>query len=80
MQIPDQGFAEDMLLRLNYYRFSGYAYTSRCFRTGSAPTSSSPGTSLEAVVRLYEFDTQLRALLFRYIEPVEIAFRAAVCL
>ncbi len=79
MQIPDQGFAEDTLLRLNYYRFSGYALHFEVFRNRERTHQFKRGTTFDQVVRLYEFDTRLRALLFRYIEPIEVAFRAALC-
>lgn len=79
MEIPDQGFAEDTLLRLNYYRFSGYALHYEVFENRQRTHQFKPGTTFGQVVELYEFDTRLRTLLFRYIEPVEVAFRAAVC-
>lgn len=79
MEIRDGGLAEDTLLRTNYYRFSGYALHFEEFANKERTHRFKPGTTFEAVIRLYEFDTQLRALLFRYIEPLEVAFRAAIC-
>ncbi len=79
MQISDQKAAEDTLLWLNYYRFSGYALHFEIFKNRKRTHTFKPGTTFEQVVELYEFDTRLRALLFRYIEPVEVAFRATVC-
>lgn len=77
--IPDPQAAEVVLLRLNYYRFSGYALHYEIHRNGERTHQFQPGTTFEQVVRLYAFNTELRALLFRYLEPVEIAFRTAVC-
>ena len=79
MQIPDPGFAKDTLLRLNYYRFSGYALHFEAFKNRQRTHTFRMGTTFDQVVELYQFDTRLRTLLFRYIEPVEIAFRSVVC-
>ncbi len=79
MCVPDGKRAEGVLLRLNYYRFTGYALHFEEFVNGQRTHQFKPGTDFDAVVNLYEFDTRLRALLFRYIEPVEVAFRAVLC-
>jgi abortive infection bacteriophage resistance protein len=67
------------LLRLNYYRFSGYALHFESFVNRQRTHAFAPGTSFDQVVALYQFDAQARSLLFRYIQVVEIAFRSAVC-
>ncbi|MHB1294222.1 MAG: Abi family protein [Anaerolineae bacterium] len=79
MQIPRAEYAQEMLLRLNYYRFSGYALHYEVFEHGQRTHHFHEGTTFDQVVDLYEFDTRLRALLFSYLEPVEIAFRSALC-
>ena len=79
MQVTDQKRAESVLLRLNYYRFTGYALHFEAFVDGQRTHQFRSGTDFDAVVSLYEFDTRLRWLLFRYIEPVEVAFRAVLC-
>ncbi|MBW7863380.1 MAG: Abi family protein [Candidatus Hydrogenedentes bacterium] len=79
MQVDDDLAAENVLLRLNYYRFSGYALHFEIFQDGQRTHNFKPGTLFDDVVNLYEFDTRLRALLFCYIEPVEVAFRAVLC-
>ncbi len=79
MVIPDQEFAESTLLRINYYRLSGYGLHYEVFEGGERTHKFRPGTTFDQVVALYEFDSRLRALLFRYIEPVEVAFRTALC-
>ena len=58
---------------------SGYALHFEEFENRRRKHSFKPETTFEQVIRLYEFDTALRSLLFRYIEAVEIAFRAAIC-
>jgi abortive infection bacteriophage resistance protein len=79
MQISDQNVAEQFLLHLNYYRFSGYALHFEIFKDRRRTHHFKSSTSFSKVIELYEFDSQLRALLFQYIEPVEVAFRATIC-
>jgi len=79
MLIADEKAAENALLHLNYYRFSGYALHYELFSGGQRTHQFAAGTRIEDVLYLYDFDSRLRALLFRFIEPVEVAFRAAVC-
>lgn len=76
--VPDVALARETLLRLNYYRFSGYALHFEIFKDRERTHQFKPGTNFADVLALYDFDTQLRALLFRYIEPIEVAFRTAV--
>ena len=65
MIISDRSTAEEALLRLNYYRFSGYALHFEIFKDRQRTHQFKPGTTFDAVLQLYEFDTRLRALLFR---------------
>jgi len=58
------------LAQVNYYRLSTYLYT---YRDGS--DAFVPGTHLDRVLRLYEFDHALRMLLLDAIEGVEILVR-----
>jgi len=75
MTISDKDFARQTLSTIGYYRFTGYAYS---FRDTSDNSSYLDGTSFEQVMSLYEFDRELRHVLFRYIERIEVAFRARV--
>lgn len=59
-----------VLGQINYYRLSTYLYT---YRDGS--DAFVPGTRLEHIIRLYEFDHTLRMLLLDAIEGVEILVR-----
>ncbi len=79
MQVVDEPMAANVLLQVNYYRFSGYALHFEVFQNGQRTHQFKPGTRFEDVVNLYEFDTRLRVLLFQYIEPVEVGFRAILC-
>lgn len=79
MKISDKRNAEQFLLRLNYYRFSGYALHFEIFKDRKRTHQFKSDCTFEEVVELYEFDSQLRALLFHYIELIEVAFRAIIC-
>jgi abortive infection bacteriophage resistance protein len=72
--ITDIGEAERALARLSYYRLSAYFLS---FQTPGDPSHSfRPGTTLAETLRLYEFDEELRHLVFRATGTVEIALRA----
>lgn len=80
MQVPDRDFAENYLLRNNYYRFCGYGLHFEVLaENGSRTDTFQSDVSFEDVVLLCEFDSELRRLLFGFIEPLEIAFRTALC-
>ena len=79
MQVSDTLAAQDALLRLNYYRFCGYALFLEIFEEGQRVDQFQEGTMFEQVLYLCRFDADLRALMLRYLEPIEIAFRSAVC-
>lgn len=75
MAIPDYALAENILNRVSYYRFSGYALQ---FRTSPSDSNYMAGTNFETVHKIYKFDAELRSLLRSYIERVEIYFRMQV--
>lgn len=75
MDMDDKKQAIKQLSTIGYYRFTGYAYP---FRNKTDNSSFEPGTSFNNVISIYEFDRQLRSLLFNYIERIEIAFRAQI--
>lgn len=71
--VPD---AERLLKSVGYYRLSGYLYpflaspkTAHVFKQGS---------TLGNAVKLYEFDRELRQLVFDQIERIEVAVRSAI--
>ncbi|GCE76879.1 Abi family protein [Cellulomonas biazotea] len=79
----DRGFALDALERIGYYRLSAYWYPYRIPDTSASAALGSPvrsdrvrpGTTLEQVVSLYDFDRRLKLLLMDAIERVEVAVR-----
>jgi abortive infection bacteriophage resistance protein len=77
MHIADREAAAEVLRRVNYYRLCGYWYP---FRRQAGPGRRDddfyPGTRLDDVVALYEFDARLRAATFSVLAPVELAVRA----
>lgn len=69
--IADKEKLISVLSQVNYYRLSTYLYT---FRDTS--DYYLPGTNLEHILRIYEFDHELRILLLDIIEGVEILIRS----
>lgn len=69
--IADRDKLITVLSQINYYRLSTYLYTFR-----DASDCYIPGTSLEKILRIYEFDHDLRILLLDIIEGVEILVRS----
>jgi abortive infection bacteriophage resistance protein len=77
--VANQPVAIQALNSIGYYRLSGYLYP---FRTRDASgvvlDTYFPGSTLEEVIQLYEFDRQLRLLLLDAIERIEVAVRTQV--
>lgn len=77
MVIDDRDEAIATLRRVNYYRLSGYWYPFREFLAdGSRGDSFFPGTQFGDVVKLYDFDANLRAATFSVLTHVELAIRS----
>ena len=81
MHIGDEANAVAALERFGYYRLSGYFYPLR--RTKPAGQSGRldafvEGASLELVVRLADFDKQLRLLALYALETIEVSVRVSV--
>lgn len=79
MIIDDLASARDFLNAVSYYRFSGYALHFEYFKDGERTHKFKPNTIFSNVVKLYNFDSALRTMLFSFIEHIEIAFRTALC-
>jgi abortive infection bacteriophage resistance protein len=80
MTIKNLRSAEQYLGIINYYRFVGYGLPfEEIDATGVRLDHYKPGTRFEDVVTIYNFDSQLRLLLWQALEKVEITFRTAVC-
>lgn len=76
MDVGDRDQAARVLQRINYYRLSGYWYPFRQQSSTGRGDDFYPGTRLDDVVALYEFDARLRAATFSVLAPIELAFRA----
>ncbi len=73
--VDDKDFAIEILSNINYYRLInayGLEYIDKNTDTYIE------GTTFEKIFTIYEFDRQLRQLLFGYIEQAEITLRTAV--
>ncbi|MDR1558806.1 MAG: Abi family protein [Clostridiales bacterium] len=69
--VSDDGFCEEVLSRISYYRLSAYFLTYR-----AKDGKYKPGTTFETVYRLYEFDRKLQGLLFSVLAELEVYLRA----
>lgn len=72
--ISSDADAEKFLERVNYYRLAGYLLP---FEANHADHTLRPGTCLDDVIQLYNFDEGLRVLVFEAISHLEIAMRTA---
>ena len=68
MIIRDREKAKDILKRVNYYRFTGYALQ---FRQDPSGSDYIVGTTFETVYHLYKVDEILRDTFRRYIEKAD---------
>ena len=66
LTIQDEKRAADFLYKNNYYRISGYSLTLRNH------DRFSPTATFQNIIDIYEFDQQLRHILLKYIEIIEI--------
>ncbi|AEJ39088.1 Abi family protein [Sulfobacillus acidophilus TPY] len=66
--------AIDALRHINYYRLSGYMLPFK----QSKENVYDEGTSLERILRIYDFDHRLRNLLLSLLEHIEISARTSI--
>ena len=76
MDVGDPQAAAGQLRRVNYYRLSGYWYPFRRIEGGTRVDEFAPGTTLTDIIKLYDFDTNLRTMTFASLSPVELTMRA----
>jgi abortive infection bacteriophage resistance protein len=76
MDVGDHESAIAKLGDISYYRLSGYWYPFRVLEQSMRQDRFYPGTSMSDVVKLYDFDTSLRAMTFAALSPVELTVRA----
>ena len=69
--ITDESFCINVLTQINYYRLTAYFLPFR-----KTDGNYLPGTDFNTIYQIYEFDRNLRNLLFIAIEEVEIFLRA----
>ena len=72
MIITDREKAKDILKKVNYYRFTGYALQ---FRQDPSGSDYIAGTTFETVYHLYKVDEILRDIFRWYIEKAEVYYR-----
>lgn len=68
--VEDKSECESFLKGVNYYRFSAYLLPFK-----NSDDTYKEGTLFCKVRRIYEFDTELRSLIFRLIEVIELYLR-----
>ncbi|MBN2693299.1 Abi family protein [bacterium] len=73
LKIPDEEFAQKELSRISYYRLSAYFYP--FFKNKD---EFKDNASFENVINLYYFDTNLRDIIFKYLEIIEIYMRTKI--
>lgn len=73
--ISDRTKAIDILKKVNYYRFTGYALQ---FRQNPSCSDYIKGTAFETIYHLYKVDEILRDTFRRYIEKAEIYYRTQI--
>ena len=73
--ISDETFALEVLSKINYYRYSGYALQ---FRKEPDNSDLIDGITFEQVYKIYLFDEALRNACRKYLEKVEIYYKTQI--
>lgn len=73
MVVEDETEAASILQRINYYRFSGYAFLFQ-----KPNNHYQKGTSFRKIIRIMEFDTALRQIFMSFLEYIEIYARTKI--
>lgn len=71
MEFADQADVEKALKSVGYYRLRGYSF----HLYDNATKKYIPGTKFEDILKLYQFDQELSALIFTMISKIEVALR-----
>lgn len=71
MEFVDQANVEKALKSVGYYRLRGYSF----HLYDNATKKYIPGTKFEDILKLYQFDQELSALIFAMISKIEVALR-----
>ena len=70
LSIPNREQAAEFLLQNNYYRVSGYSLTLR------RHDEFSKNATFQNIIDIYEFDHELRNVLLKYIENIEVTIKS----
>lgn len=73
--ISDEKSALEVLSKINYYRFTGYALQ---FRKEPDNSDLKEGVTFESIFRIYLFDESLRHVCRKYLEKVEIYYKTQI--
>ena len=73
--IADESSAKQVLSEISYFRFVAYL---RPMEANKETHQFKPQSTFENALSLYEFDTELRILIFEAIQKIEIALRAKI--
>jgi abortive infection bacteriophage resistance protein len=73
LSIEDENQAMFVLSHVNYYRLTSYWIP---FQTNVTSHSFKTGTAFSQIIELYDFDKELRLLIFEAIEKIEVSIRA----
>ena len=76
LTITDISFAENKLQHISYYRLRAYTYPFQDNANPDHPFIHS--VSFEKIISFYEFDRDLRLLVFDAIERIEVALRSLI--
>lgn len=76
LTIPNTAKAEKVLTYISYNRLSNYWYP--MLKTPKEEELFKEGSSFETIFKLYQFDSELRAITFQAIEQIEIAIRTQI--
>ena len=71
MKITSQEDVEKALKSIGFYRLRGYSFQ----LYDNAAKKYVPGTNFEDIIKLYQFDQELSALVFSIISKIEVALR-----
>lgn len=72
LAIPDKNYALKVLKELNYYRLSGYTLTLR------KNDEFYPGITFDDVMQIYTFDRELKLIILKHLEDIEISLRTHI--
>lgn len=77
IKIDDKKEAASFLSKVNYYKFSGYTLFFETKDNNSMERTHvySKGTSFEMIRRLYNFDKDLRFLVYKALQDIEVAVK-----